>query len=619
MGMLYVPRAPFSGPTSLLRSCVAGRVPEHVIEQILRSVDFLRIVGRHCELTRKGKNYWACCPFHEEKTPSFSVDPDKGLYHCFGCKEGGNVFTFLEKMEGLGYREALNRLAAEAGVDLGRYESEPGTSQDESARLRGLNELACNFYQQCLHKSEAGKRALDYLAGRRINAGSIEEWRLGYAPEGWEHILKLAARRSIGPEQVARAGLAVPREGAAGYYDRFRNRLMFPIGDSAGRVIGFGARALSEEDQPKYLNSPETPLFSKGRCFFGLAQARAAIRTGGTAVLLEGYTDVIMAHQEGVEQTLAVLGTALTQDHARVLNRLCERVVLIFDADEAGLKSTLRSIEVLLNEDLEILVATLPAGQDPCDYIVSSGGQAFRERIERAQGFFEYRLGLARNQYDTASIEGRMAAFRDVMELAIVVRDAAKRDVIVRHTAHELGIGEGAAWDYVRRNWTRRAVGAGRAGSSGRPERPGAGARPSAEQLLPGELLGLLLENTEFVAEAAAQIDVSELRDCAEAQVLGRLLRQGAGKGEVDVARFVGSLGEPALASAAARAMAEERARAERMAASDPRDRFELYLHYLERKRSQVLTPDRTDLDDETIRELERRLKELDSRSAESR
>ena len=595
---------------------MAGRVPEHVIEQILRSVDFLRIVGRHCELTRKGKNYWACCPFHEEKTPSFSVDPEKGLYHCFGCKEGGNVFTFLEKTEGLGFGEALKKLAAEAGVDLSRYETEPGPSSDESARLRGLNEMACSFYQQCLLKSKSGQRARDYLAGRKISTKSVEEWRLGYAPEGWEHLLKLAAKRKIGPDQVAMAGLAVQREGAPGYYDRFRNRLMFPIGDSAGRTIGFGARALSDEDQPKYLNSPETPLFSKGRCFFGLAQARAAIRTGRTAVLLEGYTDVIMAHQEGVEETLAVLGTALTQDHARVLERLCERVVLVFDADEAGLKSTLHSIEVLLGGDLEILVATLPAGQDPCDFIVASGGDAFRKRIQEARGFFEYRLALARSQYDTATIEGRMAAFRDVMELAVGVRDEAKRDVIVRHSAQELGISENAAWDYVRRNWTPRTAGRAKA----RQAEPRA--RLSAEQTLPAELLGLLLENPALVPAAAARVDVEELKDCPERQVLGRLLRQRAGEGAPDVGRFVSSLGQPELASAAARAMAEEQVRAKRIASVSAERRLELYLLYLERRQeaaSATTTTAPEALDDEALREMERRLKETDRRSAEPR
>jgi DNA primase len=576
-------------------------------------VDFVRVVGRHCDLKQRGKKFWACCPFHEEKTPSFSLDPDNGLYYCFGCKEGGSVFTFLEKMEGLSFIEALRKLASEAGIDLSGYEAESGPSRDESARLRGLNELACNYYQQCLLKSNAGAHARDYLARRRINEPSIEKWRLGYAPEGWENVLNLAGKRGFRPEEVTRAGLAVRRDDSPGCYDRFRNRLMFPIGDAAGRVIGFGARALNDEDQPKYLNSPETPLFSKGRCFFGLSQARAAIRTGGTAVLLEGYTDVIMAHQEGVEETLAVLGTALTQDHARALDRLCERVVLIFDADEAGQKSTQRSIEVLLNEELELLVATLPEGQDPCDFIVASGGQAFRERIEKARGFFEYRLETARKQYDTSSIDGRMAAFRDVMELGIMVRDPARRDVIVRHSAHELGIGENAAWDYVKRNWARHA--APRKGTDVQRAEPAP--KLSAEQLLPSELLGLLLENPELVPEAAGRVKAAELMDCAQTQVLARLLRDGARKGRLDVGRFVASLGE--LAGAAAQAVAQEKARAERIAGAGAHERFELYMRYMERRRKKIVAPDATDLDDESIRELERRLKEMDRRSAESK
>jgi len=594
---------------------VAGRVPEHVIEQILHSVDFVRVVGRHCDLTRKGKKFWACCPFHEEKTPSFSVDPDKGLYYCFGCKEGGNVFTFLEKMEGLSFGEALKRLAAEAGVDLSRYRAESGPSRDESARLRAVNELACSYFQKCLEKSKAGKIARDYLARRRINAESIEKWRLGYSPDGWDYFLKAAAGRKMNAALVARAGLAVQREGAPGYYDRFRNRLMFPIADSAGRTIGFGARALRDEDQPKYLNSPETPLFNKGRCFFGLSLARAAIRTARTAVLLEGYTDVIMAHQEGIEEAIAVLGTALTQDHARVLGRLCERVVLIFDADEAGLKSTLRSIEVLLGEDLEILVATLPAGQDPCDFIVAEGGEAFRRRIEEARGFFEYRVSLARNRYDTSSIEGRMAAFRDVMELAMVVKDEARRDLIVRHAAQELGIGESAAWDYVRRNWKR----SGR--SRQHSPRPQANARLSAEQTLPAELLGFLLANPQFVPQAARRVDVGALRDCVETRLLGRLLSLKSGRGGPDVAQFVGSLGEPALAAAAAGAIAQESTRAERITTIDAAGRFELYMDYLERKQEMMTAASAAAeaLGDDDLRALEQRLRELDRKAAESR
>ncbi|MHC4789738.1 MAG: DNA primase, partial [Planctomycetota bacterium] len=335
---------------------MAGRVPEHVIQQIIRSVDFVRLASRYCDLKKKGKSYWGLCPFHKEKTPSFSVDPENGLYYCFGCKEGG---------------------------------------KGEMARLREVNELATSFYEKCLEKGRGCQAAQDYLKQRRISADSVQLWRIGYAPEGWDHFLKCALGRSFEPELLVKAGLALERTGAPGHYDRFRNRLMFPIADGAGRTIGFGARALTPEDEPKYLNSPETPLFNKGRCFFGLSQAREAIRSGKSAVVLEGYTDVIMAHQCEVRETIAVLGTALTEEHARTLGRLCERVVLVFDADEAGRKSAMRSVEVLLNEEMEIRVAGLPAGEDPCDYVLAHGGEAFRRLLAESHGFFEFRLAVA--------------------------------------------------------------------------------------------------------------------------------------------------------------------------------------------------------------------------------
>ncbi|MFW6189859.1 MAG: DNA primase [Planctomycetota bacterium] len=597
---------------------MAGRVPEHVIQQVIRGADFVRIAGRYCDLEKKGGRWWACCPFHEEKTPSFSVDPDSGLYYCFGCKEGGNVFTFLEKMEGLGFGEALKKLAAEAGVDLSRYRTESGPGRDLTGKLRAVNELATTFYEKCLEKKQSVR---DYLAGRHITEESIRRWRLGYSPDGWEHFLKIAGKRGFEPELVARAGLAAERSNQPGYYDRFRNRLMFPIADAAGRTIAFGARALSEEDEPKYLNSPETPLFSKRRCFFGLSQARSAVRSGGTAVVLEGYTDVIMAHQAGVEVALAVLGTALTEDHARTLERLGERVVLLFDADEAGLKSAMRSVEVLLGTELEIAVATLPEGQDPCDFIVENGPDAFRGRLDEARGFFEFRIERARQAHDTSTVDGRMAAFRDIAELAQKVADPARRDVVVRQAAHELGVTETAAWTHVQQRWDETS----RRKDRTDPEGEGR-ARLSAEQALPGELLGLLLLNPELAGRAAERLREDDLRDGVEKRALLRLLRAGREGRSVETEQFVGSLKESALASAAARAMARERERRSRVSA-DAETRLKGYLSYVERKRQSAgaviddegggSPPD--ELDDRQLRAVYDRLKERDEHSAQTK
>ncbi|MFO8007669.1 MAG: DNA primase [Candidatus Brocadiia bacterium] len=590
---------------------MAGRVPEHVVQQIARRADFVRLAGRYLDLTKRGKNYWALCPFHNEKTPSFSIDPDDGLYYCFGCKEGGNVFTFLQKMEGVSFGEALRQLAAEVGIDLSEYAGQGGPSADEMGRMRQALELATAFYQKCLQKARGSQAVRDYLAERQIEEESVARWRIGYAPDGWENLLKCATGRDFEPEELARAGLVRARDGAPGYYDRFRNRLIFPIADSAGRTVGFGARALSEDDEPKYLNSPETPLFSKGRCFFGLDQARASIRSGDRAVVLEGYTDVIMAHQAGVDECVGVLGTALTEDHARTLSRLCSNAVLLFDADEAGQLSAARSIELLLNEDMEVRVAQLPAGSDPCDYIVEHGAEALRQRLDESLGFFEFRLGRARQNHDTDTIEGRTAAFREVAELAAGLRDAARRDMVVRWVADELGISPRAVWQYLQRRERPGARGDA-------PDQAARATRLSATAALPGELLGLLLAHPALLEEARGRLEPALLGEGPERQVLTRLLEREAGETQ-DVSGFLGSLAEPELASTASRALAEERERERRISQATAAERLEGYLRYLERRKHDGVVPPPESLGDSELRDLHRRLKEKDKKSAQSR
>jgi len=564
------------------RLLVPRRLPEHLVQEIVRRADVARIVGRYCELTRKGSRYWACCPFHKEKTPSFSLDADSGLFYCFGCKEGGNIFQFLQKVDGLTFAEALGKLADEVGMDLSAYAGRSSSDRGELGRLRELNELATSFYQKCLEKSAGAARARDYLCERHISPESTATWRLGYAPDGWEHFLKCATGRGYDAPVVEKGGLAVPRKGAPGCYDRFRNRLMFPIADPAGRTIGFGARTLQDDEQPKYLNTPETPLFSKGRCFFGLSQAKEAIRSGGTAVVLEGYTDVIMAHQAGIREAIAVLGTALSPEHAGRIGRLCKRAVLVFDADEAGRRSTSRSIEILLNEDIEIRVAQLPPGQDPCEFIVENGGDAFRKRIEASTGFFEFRLDLARMTHDTGTIEGRAAAFDELADLALAVPDEARRDMIVRWIAGELGIRERKAWAALD---GRRSPLRADHGEQG-PVTEAAGL--SAESGLPAELLGMLLVHPDWMPRAFATLDVALLRDGPEKVLLERLLGQANTKREFDVGAFLNALTDPELAAAAARAQAEERGRKQDVDEKLLEKRLDSYAGFLARKTREV-------------------------------
>ncbi len=584
-------------------------------------MDFVRLAARYCQLKKRGKNYWALCPFHKEKTPSFSIDAENGLYHCFGCKEGGNVFSFLQKMEGVSFGEAVRLLAAEAGIDVTSYEGRGAPDEDERVSLREAHELATTFYQKCLEKARGGTRAREYLKGRQISAESVELWRLGYAPEGWDHFLNCATGRGYNADLLERAGLVLARQsGGPGHYDRFRNRLIFPIADTAGRPIGFGARALSPDDEPKYLNSPDTPLFSKGSCFFGLDRAKPAVRSGDTAVVLEGYTDVIMAHQAGVTETLAVLGTALTEQHARTLRRLCSRVILVFDADEAGQKSAARSVEVLLNEELEVRVAELPAGLDPCDYILQHGGEKFRERLEESLGFFEFRMGLARGRHDTGTVQGKTAAFREMVELAAGLRDAAQREMVVQWIADEFRVSPGSVWQHLQRLPGPARARATSTAPDGRPERTGL----TADDSLPGEVLGLLLAHPDYVPEAVDRLDTEMLRDGPEKTVLERLLGdldQGSGAETRDV---LNSLAEPALASAASRALAEERSRETRVSDADEntRERFEGYVEYLKAKRDAAaaeLSAPVEMLDDRALKAREKELRDRDRQSSQGR
>lgn len=588
---------------------MAGYVPDHVIQQIVQATDFVRLAGAYCNLKQRGRKYWALCPFHEEKTASFSIDPEKGLYYCFGCKEGGNVFTFLQKVAGLDFVQALDKLARDAGVDLDKYRRRgDGASRGELQKLRELNELATAFYEKCLQKAQGGDKARRYLQARRISEESIESWRLGYAPEGWEHLLKLARGRGIDAGLMEKAGLLVPRTDAPGHYDRFRDRLMFPITDGAGQSIGFGARALSEDDEPKYLNTPESPLFSKGRNFYGLAQAREAIRSRSCAVIVEGYTDVIMCHQFGIGNVMAVLGTSLTEHHARALNRLCEAVVLIFDADEAGEKSSVRSIETLLGQDIEVRLARLPSGQDPCEFLVDSGSDALAEALDASEDFFTYRLKLAAETYDLRTTAGRTAAFRELAQLALSVRDDVRRDILIRRIASEFKISEKSAWGYLEKHWRQ-------GGARQTQETPPAAgvAELTPDRRWAFELTGFLLAHEEFRPKAVEQINTEALPHSSEMTVLERLFesqKSGAlGAGE----DFVNSLADHELIAIAAKALVQEQNT--RVKEMTPDERFQAFMQYCERQTTTTTTEAPTeDADEEALKEYYEKKVERDRR-----
>jgi DNA primase catalytic core len=408
------------------------------------------------------KRFRALCPFHREKTPSFYVDVEKQFYHCFGCKEGGDIFTFVEKMDHVGFPEALEILARKAGVALRRRggPKEPG---DGKLALFDALSMAEEFYHRILLEDSRGAPARKYLEGRRIQPEMWKRFRLGYSPPEWDALLKLGAARRLAPELLERVGLLRQREGGSGYYDYFRGRLMFPICDVQRRVIGFGGRALSDEDTPKYLNTPKTPLFEKGQVLYGLPQARAAIHREGRIAIMEGYTDAIMAHQEGLDHAVASLGTAFTAENARRLRRLfagsapggrapgsasgstVARVELIFDGDASGQNASERSLDLLVAEELDVRVYTVQNGKDPCDALLELGGAEFRRRVEaESVDIFEFKwkrtVGAARQRGEGPA--GVARALDEVVALLEKVPNSVTRKLQVKRLAERIGLDE---------------------------------------------------------------------------------------------------------------------------------------------------------------------------------
>ncbi len=355
-----------------------GRIPDEIIHRIRDAADIVEIVGRHVGLKRAGSSYKGLCPFHHEKTPSFHVSPDRGTFHCFGCGEGGNAISFLMRVENLTFPEAVRSLGRQHGIEVPEV---GGGAAGASERLFAATEVAQLRYRQAL--TLAGNPAAAYLARRGLDSSVVERFGIGFAPDRWDTVGQALRERGLPAEVGERAGLLAPRS-SGGFYDRLRGRVVFPIQDVQGRVVAFGGRALGEDQQPKYLNTPETPIFRKREAFYGFPFALGPIRRSERAVVVEGYFDCIALHRAGVEEALATCGTSLTADHARQLRRRTRDVVLLFDGDEAGRKAMERSLEILLPAGLRVRAAELPAGEDPDDFLVRRGAAALRALVDQA-------------------------------------------------------------------------------------------------------------------------------------------------------------------------------------------------------------------------------------------
>jgi DNA primase len=431
---------------------VPGFIPEPVLEQIRQHNDVVEVIGSYFPLKRAGANFRALCPFHKEKTPSFNVNPQKQIWHCFGCGAGGDIFTFVMKYENLDFVAAVRRLAERGGIKLEYQEhaGEPGRDLKES--LLKLHDLASNFFHHNLMKEPGAAVAREYLKKRQITSDTAKKWRLGYAPDAWDGLIQYAAGKKFTAEMLATGGLALERDRGGGYYDRFRGRLMFPIGDEQGRAVGFSGRILTEEkDQPKYVNSPETPIFQKGRILFALDKAKRAIIDEKYAIVCEGQVDTISCHEAGVENVVAPQGTALTEQHARILKRYAEEVVLMFDADSAGQNAIVRSAEPLWEAGVVTRVAVLPSGHDPDSFVKAFGAEKLKILVTKAPSFFIYLLERVCQQHDPRSDRGKLQIAKEVAEWLARIPTPILRATYAQQTAKRLDISEDALRKEVAR------------------------------------------------------------------------------------------------------------------------------------------------------------------------
>ena len=514
-------------------------IPREVIDAVRERTDILAVVQQRVALRKKGGNHWGLCPFHDEKTPSFSVNASMGIFRCFGCNEGGDVFKFLQKTQGIGFTEAVRELAQAAGVEVPERRLTPDERHKiaKRASLLDVCDMAGAWFHSQLLTSTEGKAARDYLEGRGFSMDTIKVARLGYAPDGWQGLLNHLHGQGVSPQQAVAAGLARQKEGTGRSYDLFRGRLIIPIRDGRGRVVAFGGRVLEgigPPDAPKYVNSPETEIYQKSKILYGLSAARSSITSRGRLLIVEGYFDVLALHQAGFTEAVATCGTALTADHMRIIRPLTRRVVVLFDGDEAGMRAAEKSLGMMLKAGIEPQRLDLGESKDPDEFIQAQGGEAFTALLERAEPLFELVLRRISARHGATPV-GKEQTLADLAPL-LRAYDGAARMAAIARVASGLGLNE--------------AVVGARVGRGGRPS-PAPAAPGMGEGSMPprwrgsvelNHLLWLLIFHRMEVAPQVMEASPELISNRPSVHKAIFLLMEGK-----RVAELVSDLGDPDL------------------------------------------------------------------------
>lgn len=412
------------------------------IEEVRSRNDIVAVLSEYLNLKRTGSNYKCLCPFHHEDTSSFVVSPSKQIYHCFGCQEGGNVFSFVMKMDNLTFIEAVEKLAQRVGLTLPDTVPQKALQQKnkEKEQIISVNDFGCLVYSRCLATLPEAVTARRYLAQRGLTPEIIATFKLGYAPQSGEFLLKEALRKGFGIDLLKKAGLI--GSNAERCYDYFRKRIVYPIMDAKGKVVGFGARALDDGSQPKYLNTQETSLFAKSKLLYGLSFALASLRQKAEVVVVEGYMDVIACQQFGIKNCVATMGVALTSDHVALLRRYCQKITLVYDSDRAGVAATLRSLELLLDSGLEISVASALTAKDPDEFLHKYGAEAFEQKLRKALPAIDFTMGHLAKREDVSTVQGKVKIAGELLPLVLRITNPIEQKEEIKKIAAALGLGE---------------------------------------------------------------------------------------------------------------------------------------------------------------------------------
>ncbi|MCG8565328.1 MAG: DNA primase, partial [Desulfobacterales bacterium] len=430
-------------------------IPEDKIAEILNASDIVDIVSESVILKKSGRNFFGLCPFHAEKTPSFSVNPDKQIFHCFGCSTGGNALSFVMKYHGISFPEAVKMVARKYNIVIETQSVDPAKQREMKLKesLFRLNKRAMQYFQDNFKNDPAAQGARSYLAKRKISMETLETFGLGFSREGWDGMVGFLRREKVSQRAALNSGLILPRKQGNGFYDRFRNRLMFPIFDINMQVAGFGGRVMNDE-HPKYMNSPETPVYNKSRILYGLHQSKQYCRREGVVYIVEGYFDFLSLYQNGVKNSVASLGTALTSEHVRILKGYAKTMTLVFDSDAAGINAAKRSIKIFMKEGVDTRILVLPKGHDPDSYVVEYGADAFVEMASNAQTVMQFLLKVAMESHGM-SVEGRVRVLEDMKSHLAVIQDSALRSLYIKEIAEKLNIDEKAVLEKVRQQYHR--------------------------------------------------------------------------------------------------------------------------------------------------------------------